>query len=144
MDLQNKLLQYALNSEGSNMNMEDVEMMDVDYNSDLENSRNPYAESVSEPITPQTPSVIPLEHQNKVKRSLVKDSPTNVKTTFLYKIRGIEAESVTHDSKTPIKPISESVPEPCLSLILYNKPIFSNLDKKQEGLYLSFLFIFIV
>ncbi len=115
--------------------MEDVEMMDVDYNSDLDkSSRNPYAESVSEPITPQTPSVIPLEQQNKVRSSLVDESPMNVKTTSLYEIRGIEAESVTHDSKTPIKPICESSPEPCLSLILYNKPIFSNLDKGLEGL----------
>ncbi|CAG8609270.1 464_t:CDS:2 [Funneliformis caledonium] len=136
-DLQKKLRQYALNSERSDNDMEDILMTNVDHISDL---RNQYAVSVSEPVTPQTPSAIPLEQQNKIRRSLVEDTPTNIKSTYQHEIKRIEVESVVHDYKTPIKLSSKptrhwnstSAPEPCLSLILYNKPKFPYFAKEQE------------
>ncbi|RIA99081.1 hypothetical protein C1645_519582 [Glomus cerebriforme] len=108
-DLQKKIKQYALNSEGSTKDMEDIEMMDIDRSS----SRNQYADSVSEPTTPQTPSAIPLEQQNKVRSSLVDDSPINIKTS----------ESFAGD----LVPM-----EQCLALIPYKEFIFSDLVKEQD------------
>ncbi|CAI2190279.1 11883_t:CDS:2, partial [Funneliformis geosporum] len=140
IDLKKKLQQYALNSERSDSEMEDILMTDVDQVSDLDQSsrRN---HNLSEPVTPQTPSAIPLEQQNKI-RSLVEETPSKVKSTYQNEIKGIEAVIDIHDYKTPITSsskspttkhlISTNAPEPCLSLILYNKPIFPNFVKEQE------------
>jgi hypothetical protein len=116
--------------------MEDVEMTDVDFNHDLDksSSRNLYTDSVSEPTTPQTPSAIPPEQQNKARISLVDNSPINIKTTSQHEI---EAETVTRETiKTSSNESSRqlvSAVEPCLALIPYSKPIFSNSFKERES-----------
>jgi hypothetical protein len=111
--------------------MEDIEMIDISKSS----QRDQY-DNILEPTTPQTPSVIPFGQQNKVRSSLVDDSPINIEPSQ-HEIKEIEAEMV-HESKT-IETSSENLASintigQCLSLIPYKEPLFSSLAKKQGGL----------
>jgi len=134
-DLQKKLKQHALNS-GENIDIEDmenIEMMDIDCNTDIDKSsqRNQYANSTSEPTTPQTPSAIPLEQQNKVRSSLVDDSPINITASSQHEIKEFEAKMDTDESHTG-NLVSTNTVEQCLSLIPYKEPIFFNLVKELK------------
>ncbi|GES88919.1 trichohyalin-like isoform X41 [Rhizophagus clarus] len=122
-DLQKKLKQYVLNS-GENVDTEDIRIMDVDYNPDINKSsqRNQYTNSISEPTTPQTPSVIPLEQQNKARSSLVDYSQIEAN-------RNIEISSDSRAGDLA----SINTERQCLSLILYKEPLFFNLTKKEDA-----------